>query len=38
MRPYRIDLREKVINFIKAGNGQKEALKVFEINKMTINR
>ncbi|ETZ06967.1 transposase [Holospora obtusa F1] len=37
-RPCRIDLREKVINFIKAGNSQKEASRVFEINKMIINR
>ncbi|WP_162147069.1 IS630 transposase-related protein [Holospora obtusa] len=37
-RPYRIDSREKVINFIKAGNNPKEASRVFGINKMTINR
>ena len=37
-RPYSIDLRDKVINFIKAGNSQKEASIVFGINKMTINR
>ncbi|ETZ07452.1 transposase [Holospora obtusa F1] len=37
-RPYCIDLREKVMNFIKAGNSQKEASRVFGINKMTINR
>ena len=36
--PYSLDLREKVINFIKAGNSQKEASIVFGINKMTINR
>ena len=36
--PYSIDLREKVINFIKAGNSQKEASIVFGIDKMTINR
>ncbi|WP_084024570.1 IS630 transposase-related protein [Holospora obtusa] len=26
------------MNFIKSGNSQKEASKVFEINKMTIKR
>ena len=36
--PYSVDLREKVIQFIKAGNSQKEASIVFGINKMTINR
>ena len=36
--PYSIDLREKVIKFIEVGNSQKEASKVFSINKMTINR
>jgi transposase len=36
--PYSVDLREKVIKFIKAGNSQKEASIVFGINKMTINR
>jgi transposase len=36
--PYSVDLREKVINFIKAGNSQREATRIFEINKMTINR
>ena len=35
--PYSLDLREKVINFIKAGNSQKEASQVFGINKTTIN-
>ena len=36
--PYSIDLREKVIKFIEAGNSQTEASKVFSINKMTVNR
>jgi transposase len=36
--PYSVDLREKVIKFIKAGNSQKEASIIFSINKMTINR
>ena len=36
--PYSVDLREKVIKFIKAGNTQREASIVFGINKMTINR
>ncbi|WP_021826997.1 helix-turn-helix domain-containing protein [Holospora obtusa] len=37
-RPYRINLREKFINFIKSGNSQKKASRVFGINKMTLNR
>lgn len=36
--PYSLDLREKVIKFIKAGNSQRAASLVFDINKMTINR
>ncbi|WP_084024541.1 IS630 transposase-related protein [Holospora obtusa] len=36
--PYSINLREKVINFIKAGNSKKKESRVFGINKMTINR
>lgn len=36
--PYSEDLREKVIKFIKAGNSQRGASKVFSINKMTVNR
>jgi transposase len=36
--PYSEDLREKVIRFIKAGNSQRGASKVFSINKMTVNR
>jgi transposase len=36
--PYSLDLREKVIKFIKAGNSQRKASIVFGINKMTINR
>ncbi|WP_075260896.1 IS630 transposase-related protein [Holospora obtusa] len=38
MSLYSIDLREKVISFIKAGNNQKEISRVFGINKTTINR
>ncbi|ETZ07049.1 transposase [Holospora obtusa F1] len=37
-RPYSIDLREKIINFIKSADSQKEASRVFGINKMTLNR
>lgn len=36
--PYSMDLREKVIKFIEAGNSQRQASIVFEINKMTINK
>lgn len=37
-RGYSVDLREKVIKFIKAGNSQRKASIVFGLNKMTINR
>ena len=36
-RPYSIDLREKVINFLKSGHTQREASIIFNINKMTVN-
>jgi transposase len=36
--PYSLDLREKVINFIMAGNTQTEAAKVFSLNLSTVNR
>ncbi|WP_021827114.1 IS630 transposase-related protein [Holospora obtusa] len=32
-RPYSIDLRKKIINFIKSADSQKEASRVFGINK-----
>lgn len=36
--PYSIDLREKVISFLKAGNSQKEAARVFELSPVTVNK
>jgi transposase len=36
-RPYSIDLREKVINFLKSGHTQRDASIVFSINKMRVN-
>lgn len=36
--PYSIDLRKKVIEYIKKGNCQKSASKIFGIHKNTINR
>ena len=36
--PYSIDLREKVIEYIKKGNSQKSASQIFAIHKNTINR
>lgn len=38
MRAYSIDLRKKVISFIKSGNSQKRATEVFDLNKATVNR
>lgn len=35
--PYSIDLREKVIKFLGAGNSQKEAAKVFQLSPTTVN-
>ena len=36
--PYSLDLRQKVINFLKLGNSQTEASRVFGINRMTVNK
>src|ERR1700729_336805 len=36
--PYSIDLRKKVISFLKIGNSQKEAARVFEISPTTVNK
>ena len=36
--PYGIDLREKVIKYIIAGNTQQEATRIFGLNKATVNR
>lgn len=36
--PYSLDLRERVIKFIVAGNTQTEAAKVFMLNLSTVNR
>ena len=36
--PYSIDLREKVIEYIKKGNSQKSASQIFGIHKNRINR
>ena len=38
MRSYNIDLRAKVINFLKKGNTQKLATKIFELNAATVSR
>ena len=38
MRAYSIDLRQKVIEFIKQGKTQKSAAKIFNLNKATVNR
>jgi transposase len=35
--PYGIDLRKKVITFLKSGNSQRSAAKVFSISKTTVN-
>jgi transposase len=35
--PYSIDLRKKVIEFLEIGNTQREASKVFNISKTTVN-
>jgi transposase len=35
--PYGLDLREKVIKFLSAGNSQRLASKVFNISKTTVN-
>ncbi len=36
--PYSLDLREKVINYIKNGNSQKSATEVFNLHRNTVNR
>lgn len=36
--PYSIDLREKVIKFIKSGKSQTEAAKIFDLHLSTVNR
>ncbi|KIE04803.1 hypothetical protein NF27_FW00170 [Candidatus Jidaibacter acanthamoeba] len=36
--PYSLDLREKVIRYLEAGNRQREAAKVFNLNKTTVNK
>ena len=38
MRAYSIDLRKKVISFIKSGKSQKLATELFNLNKATVNR
>ena len=38
MRAYSIDLRQKVIEFIKQSKTQKSAAKIFNLNKATVNR
>ena len=38
MPTYSLDLREKVIIFIKQGNSQKLSTQVFNLNKATVNR
>ena len=36
--PYSIDLREKVVNYLKLGNSQKSASILFQLNMSTISR
>ena len=36
--PYSLDLRERVINFIKLGNTQVSAAKIFSLNLSTVNK
>ena len=36
--PYSLDLREKVIKYIKQGNSQVSAAKLFDLNLSTVNR
>ncbi len=36
--PYSLDLRDRVIKYIKSGKSQKEAAKVFCLNLSTVNR
>lgn len=37
-KPYSIDLRKKVINYIENGNSQLEASTLFGLHKNTVNR
>lgn len=37
-KPYSIDLRKKVINYIKEGHSQLEASSLFGLHKNTVNR
>jgi len=37
-RPYSLDLRERVIKFIKCGNTQVSAARVFSLNLSTVNK
>ena len=36
--PYSLDLRKKVINFIKSGNSQRSCAKIFALNLSTVSR
>ena len=38
MSPYSLDLREKVIKYLEAGNSQRETAKVFNLSKTTVNK
>lgn len=38
MKPYNIDLRKKVIEFLEDGNTQAASARVFNLNKSTVNR
>lgn len=38
MKPYNIDLRKKVIEFLEKGNTQVTSAKLFNLNKSTVNR
>ncbi|MBA8667137.1 IS630 family transposase, partial [Holosporaceae bacterium 'Namur'] len=38
MSPYSLDLREKVIRYLEAGNSQRDAAKVFNLSKTTVNK
>ena len=36
--PYSLDLRERVINYVEAGNSKISAAEIFDINISTVNR
>ena len=36
--PYSLDLRKKVIEYVKKGNNQAQAAKIFNLHRNTINR